>query len=259
MSRSPKFRTAGETATLLGVSSKALRVYERHGLIAPGRNAAGYRVYGHEQIQRLHQVLALKSLGLSLAQISECLSGLGDDLKPILKAQETELRRRIKALEAAASAVTMAWTRLEAGENLSVDDLVTLTKEIVMSDVKPDWRDTLASLFKEHFSEADRQELLKVPRDAADTHAEAAERQVLLAEAKALLGKDPGAPEALDLARRWRERAEKFTGSDKAKLLKLRAVLDEALADANISRTLPWRDELLFIKQATEKLEAEER
>src|SRR5258706_4926736 len=63
--------SAAETARRLGVSVRALRVYERHGLVRPNRTAAGWRVYGPEEISRLHQVIALKRVGLKLAQIAK--------------------------------------------------------------------------------------------------------------------------------------------------------------------------------------------
>jgi len=36
----------------LGVSAKALRLYEQRGLIAPLRTAAGWRVYGPDEMAR---------------------------------------------------------------------------------------------------------------------------------------------------------------------------------------------------------------
>ena len=255
MARNAQFRTAGETAALLGVSSKALRVYENHGLVTPDRSAAGYRVYGPAHIRRLHQILALKSLGLSLAQIGECLAGLDGNLRPILKAQERDLRARVGKLESAIKAIVAAQGRLEAGINLSVDDLVTLTKEIVMTEAKTNWRDNLETLFDKHFTEPERRHMMPAA-DAAPADSEASEREKLLAEARALLGQDPGSSEAMDLAKRWRDRAVKFAGGDLATLAKLRAMFDDALANPDIAKTLPWRDEMAFIKAATERLES---
>ena len=101
MNRDTQYRSAAGTAALLGVTTKALRVYERHGLVTPVRSGAGYRAYGPTQMRRLHQVLALKSLGLSLARIGNCLDGLGDDLGPILEAEHGW--RRVLANEMARS------------------------------------------------------------------------------------------------------------------------------------------------------------
>jgi len=44
--------SASAAAARLGVSVKALRLYERHGLVAPERTPAGYRVYGPDELAR---------------------------------------------------------------------------------------------------------------------------------------------------------------------------------------------------------------
>jgi len=62
--------SARKFAQLTGVTIKALRHYEQRGLLTPHRNAAGYRRYSLYDLQRLEQILALKSLGLPLGHIS---------------------------------------------------------------------------------------------------------------------------------------------------------------------------------------------
>jgi DNA-binding transcriptional MerR regulator len=69
-----------ETAKRFGISIKALRLYEQHGLLKPlrianGSTGAAWRVYESDQLARLHQILALKRLGLSLGQIGGLLFG----------------------------------------------------------------------------------------------------------------------------------------------------------------------------------------
>lgn len=64
---------ASEAAERLGISIKALRVYERRGLLAPSRTAAGYRVYGSDEMARAERIVSLRSLGLSLSQIARVL------------------------------------------------------------------------------------------------------------------------------------------------------------------------------------------
>ena len=69
-----------ETAKRFGISIKALRLYEQRGLLKPlraanGSTGAAWRIYGPEQLARLHQILALKRLGLSLGQMGELLVG----------------------------------------------------------------------------------------------------------------------------------------------------------------------------------------
>jgi len=61
-------------AELTGVTVKALRHYERLGLLAPNRTRARYRRYALEDLQRIERILALKSLGLSLTAIKTLLN-----------------------------------------------------------------------------------------------------------------------------------------------------------------------------------------
>ena len=60
--------TINEAAQTTGWSPRMLRYVEQAGLIAPGRSAAGYRLYGPAQLQRLRtlkELLAQFELGLS--------------------------------------------------------------------------------------------------------------------------------------------------------------------------------------------------
>ena len=49
-----------QVARLNGLTSGALRFYEARGLVAPLRSASGRRHYGPAELERLHQVMAMK-------------------------------------------------------------------------------------------------------------------------------------------------------------------------------------------------------
>jgi DNA-binding transcriptional MerR regulator len=86
-----RYLSPAEAARRLGVSVKALRLYETRGFVKPLRTAADWRTYGPDQIARLHQVLALKRLGLPLARIGELLAGSASSLASVLALQEQVL------------------------------------------------------------------------------------------------------------------------------------------------------------------------
>ncbi len=77
-----------------GVTIKALRVYERQGLIKPVRSASRWRLYGETELIRLNAISALKSLGLSLAQIRKTLDATPPELPQVLKMQLDAWRAR---------------------------------------------------------------------------------------------------------------------------------------------------------------------
>src|SRR5579885_323042 len=130
-----RYFSPSETARRLGVGVRALRLYERKGLVAPRRTEAGWRVYGPSEIERLHQVLTLKSIGLSLARITQLLNGRAAELPALLALQEDVLAARINDLLRARHAVRAAREKLARDSRLSLDDLIDLVRETAMSAI----------------------------------------------------------------------------------------------------------------------------
>lgn len=129
-----RYLSPAEAAKRLGVSVKALRVYEQRGLVKPLRSQADWRAYGPAEIARLHQVLALKNLGLSLARIAEVLKSPKADLAAVLALQERQLSAEGQRVSHALTLVRAARGKLAAGDALSIEDLTTLTKETTMTN-----------------------------------------------------------------------------------------------------------------------------
>jgi DNA-binding transcriptional MerR regulator len=98
VSSSARCLSASEAAKRLGVSTKALRLYEQRGLIAPDRTAAGYRVYGPDQMVRAAEIVALRALGLSLCHVERVLEGDPQCVELALAAHEATLEREIRKL-----------------------------------------------------------------------------------------------------------------------------------------------------------------
>jgi DNA-binding transcriptional MerR regulator len=87
-----------EAARRLGVSVKALRLYEQRGLVAPIRTAAGWRAYGPNEMDRAAGIAALRALGFSLAQVARVLDADPKGLGPALAAHQATLEGRIRQL-----------------------------------------------------------------------------------------------------------------------------------------------------------------
>lgn len=70
----------GEIAEFFGVSRKAMRLYEKKGIIKPVEvdAANGYRYYSADQVQQLNALLELKALGFSLDEIKNIIDGKAD-------------------------------------------------------------------------------------------------------------------------------------------------------------------------------------
>jgi DNA-binding transcriptional MerR regulator len=248
-----RFLSPSETARRFGVTTKALRLYERHGLIAPVRSASGWRTYGPAQVTRLVQILALKRLGLPLARIAELLAGR-DDLGAVLALQEDVLSRESQRLARALAVVRDARRRLASGAVLSIDDLATLAKETVMT-TEPDVKE-MAKLLKpfsdRYFSEAEKEAMRSKAIDRNET---IQNWDDLIAEGERLMqsGVDPTTPSAQNLAHRWSAMSEAFVGGDTTIPERARAMWNAAMEDPAVAAQLAHKRTIfVYVKKAVE-------
>jgi DNA-binding transcriptional MerR regulator len=65
----------GDFSRLARVTIKTLRYYDELGLLKPAKidSYTGYRYYSADQLPRLHRIIALKDMGLSLEEIARLL------------------------------------------------------------------------------------------------------------------------------------------------------------------------------------------
>ena len=96
MRSSAQYLNASEAASQLGVSVKALRLYEKRGLVAPIRTAAGWRAYSPDDMNRAGEIVTLRSLGFSLAQIERVLKGYPLGIEHALACHQMSLEGRIR-------------------------------------------------------------------------------------------------------------------------------------------------------------------
>ncbi len=89
----------GAFSQLTGVTIKALRYYDREGLLKPAEvdRFTGYRYYTVAQIDRLNRILALKDLGLSLDEIGRvlCENPSAAEIRGMLRLKQAQLQQTI--------------------------------------------------------------------------------------------------------------------------------------------------------------------
>jgi DNA-binding transcriptional MerR regulator len=250
-----------ETAKRFGVSIKALRLYEQHGLLQPvrtsnGSTGAAWRVYGPGQLARLHQILALKRLGLSLGQIGELLVR-GDALAPILAVQERALVKDGERIARALTLLRKAQAKLASGAALSIDDLATLTQETVMTSHQTleELKEVVNPIIQQHLPPGDSaslQEWKSGDQDLLKTG------RALMKEATALMASgDATSPAAMDFATRFRALTEQLMSSRSpaaAVMRKLSAKTD----DSRPAKALLKVGVFSFIATAVANLKAQE-
>ncbi|MDE6749082.1 MAG: MerR family transcriptional regulator [Lachnospiraceae bacterium] len=92
----------GEIADFFGVSRKAMRLYEKKGIIKPVKvdDANGYRYYSADQVYQLNALLELKALGFSLDEIKMIMDGKATKA-PLLEMLEKKRQAWQEAMDAA--------------------------------------------------------------------------------------------------------------------------------------------------------------
>ena len=94
--------TIQELSRLSGVTTRALRWYDKLGLLKPsGRTEGGYRLYGPAEVDRLQDILYYRALGVELARIRECLDDPSFDRLAVLRGHLSALeaeRDRVQGL-----------------------------------------------------------------------------------------------------------------------------------------------------------------
>jgi len=128
VSSSAQFLNPSEAAKRLGVSAKALRLYEQRGLIAPARTAAGWRAYGPDEMARVAEIAALRQLGLSLSQVARVLGGDCGSLEPALAAHQAALEGRVRYMVGVVDKVRRLRADLSNGQAPSAAELARLVR-----------------------------------------------------------------------------------------------------------------------------------
>lgn len=111
----------GEVSRRSGVSVRMLRHYDRIGLVRPSaRTGTGYREYAPADLRRLFAAEALRTLGLSLAQVGRALDDPGFDAAAMV----AELIAGTETRIAAEHSLLVRLREIEASEPRSGQDIL---------------------------------------------------------------------------------------------------------------------------------------
>jgi DNA-binding transcriptional MerR regulator len=265
MGTNERYLSVTQAAKALGVSAKALRLYEKKGLVKPLRNEAGWRFYGTEALTRLHQILTLKHMGLELSAIARLLRGSLASLDSVLAMQEENLASRQVATNRALSLVRRTRARLSCGEALSVDDLTTLTRETIMdievlNKLRDEAEPTIAAYAHKYLTAEEYKRIRSNRQQPGFIEFLLEGRANLHAAMKA---GDPASAAALEVARMSRVLDARASHGDPDLLVRVKRMWADIMSDPAAVGTAafklgPKKDEMEFLTRATVALEAHE-
>ena len=114
--------TVGQLANQAHVTVRTLQYYDKIGLLKPSSMSdGGRRLYGANDITILHQIITLKSLGLTLDEIRKRLVPINsnDDIKRMLTKQSNLIKEQISKANKILESIEMITT--EINEHDTVD------------------------------------------------------------------------------------------------------------------------------------------
>ena len=120
-----------EAAERSGTTKKAIEYYCTKGLVSPQLSESGYRIFSEEDADCLKKISLLRSLGVSVEEIRELLSGNDEGFQKIIEKQETAILRKkeqhdlLKELAASGDWDTVRLKAAAAETRQSVTDRLT--------------------------------------------------------------------------------------------------------------------------------------
>lgn len=133
MSPTHRSLSPSEAARQLGVSTKALRLYEQRGLISPGRTQSGWRAYSQANMDAAGEIIALRSLGLSLGQVKRVLEGDAECFEAALASHQQSLAQQIEKLQDTAVRLSVLRAEVRAGNKNGPRNLAQLVRPETLS------------------------------------------------------------------------------------------------------------------------------
>ena len=199
----------GELAKRVGLTVRTLHHYDHIGLLSPAaRSASGFRLYGREDVVRLHRIQALKQLGCPLADIKAFLEKPGASIVAIVTEQMKDLEEQVRRANALHERLSLLRDQLARGEDAGLTDWLSILE--------------MMTLYERHLSEEEIDTLFS-KKAAVNLDKECREIIVLLQDLTAR-GVPPESRDAEALAWRWVRLWREATGNDAVLALKLKRI-----------------------------------
>jgi DNA-binding transcriptional MerR regulator len=201
-------RTYGTAAfaALAGVTPRALRYYDRLGLLKPKRSRSGYRMYSERDLEALEEIVALKFIGVPLKEIAAIRRRVKGPFAQVLHAQRETLETRRRTITRAISAIAAAEAALRSGTAIDTQLFRRIIEVMHMDTQHEETITTYIAKLRAKTSHL-------VAMSAAERVTLREQWSTLVADLKAAVDEDPASPKAQRLLDRWQSFLQALTGS----------------------------------------------
>lgn len=127
-----KYFTIGETATLNGISIKALRHYDGIGLLKPAYidNSTNYRYYTYDQFPYIDKIKRYQSIGMPLKNIKDFFDSQDNNkIEDFLKSQHIKLQEEYEKLNQRKNNLEWLAYFFEESKKIQIDGTIRIRQE----------------------------------------------------------------------------------------------------------------------------------
>ncbi len=237
----------GRLAEQTGLSVRTLHYYDEIGLLKPSeRTESGHRLYSKDDIIRLGQIVSMRALGLALEEIRTCLDDPSSTPQAVIANHRKRLKEQLQAMEGLYKRLVQLEEFLEKAEEVSAAEFIQTIEGITM--------------FEKYYTKEQLEELANRREQIGDEGLRAYEQEwaELIAKAKAEMekGSHPESEEVQNIARRWKQLIQAFTGGNPEIANSLKTMYQNE-GPEKASRGAMDSTLMEFMGQAMEKLKEE--
>ncbi len=119
------------------ITTKALRHYDKIGLFKPGfvDPHTGYRFYTSKQLPGIHQIIALKQLGLSLNEIKKIINK-PDSIEVFLKLRERELTLELERGSRRLKEIKNLINHINGEKSMTYSPIIKKLPEVIVASMR---------------------------------------------------------------------------------------------------------------------------
>lgn len=193
----------GDTASLFGISVRALRYYDEIGLVAPAEvSDSGYRFYGDDSIEVLEQVMFFRELEFSLEEIKAILNNPHYDKMRALSERRELLTLKRKHIDDLITILdhTIGGKEMK-GKHITTAADIDEARKRYAEEVRERWGNTAS------YAECERKYGSYTPKDKEQM---AGEAEDIFRGFAGSIDKSPDDEAVQELVRKWQEHITKY-------------------------------------------------
>ncbi|MCB9454206.1 MAG: MerR family transcriptional regulator [Anaerolineaceae bacterium] len=211
-----RYFSISEFARRTGVTVRTLRYYDQTGLLKPSAySESGRRLYVEADYARMQQILTLKLIGLSLAEIKSLLTTDMVGIQTLMERQKQVLGEQVRQLKQVIRAIEQAQWALDNTQSQNIEAFIHIIKAVSMNNQ--------ANWFDQFFTEEQRQHLAEssVQQSYQEQKKQAEAWKKLFTDIREHLDTGQEDLNTQDLVSRWHDLMAQYTGGDSDLTLQL--------------------------------------